>query len=280
MISTTFQAMGTTVVVHGKDDHAIGQSRATFERNEQRFSRFRPTSELSRINRNSERPFVASDEMRRLLSAALELRTRTGGLVDISVGAAVRAWGYDTTYSDVTGLDDPPATGAAPRWSIDGADVRLGKGTRLDLGGIAKGWTCDSVVESGHATVASAGGDVRSIDPTLVVEILDEANSVAAEVFVGVGALATSSRSKRRWRVGAEDAHHIIDPRTLQPARTPVVSASVVADSATEAEAGAKAVLIRGADGLRWADAQPWIRQAVVIWHDGSVYANALREAS
>ena len=112
----------------------------------------------------------------------------------------------------------------------------LDEGTALDLGGIAKGWTADRVVEDGFVTVASAGGDVRSSDPTLVVEILDSHDAVAAEVHIGVGALATSSRAKRRWNVANSEAHHIIDPRTMRPAATPIVSASVVAETAVEAE--------------------------------------------
>jgi thiamine biosynthesis lipoprotein len=280
VITSTFPAMGTTVVVHANDEHSIGVSRAMFEQYEQRFSRFRPTSELSRINRTGDGGVIVSEDMRRVLAAATELRSRTEGLVDVGVGAAVRDWGYDTTYSKVTDLKEIPGTHLVDGWHLDGAVVHLIGGASLDLGGIAKGWTCDRVVEAGHATVASAGGDVRSIDPTLVVEILDDAGDVATEIHVGVGALATSSRSKRRWKVAGEPAHHIIDPRTLRPAITPVVSASVVAETAAEAEAGAKAVLIQGADGLRWADAQPWIRQAIVLWHDGSVYANAHRKAS
>ena len=275
MTSTAFSAMGTTVIVHASNERAIEESRVTFERFEQLFSRFRPTSELSRINRAAGRVTSVSDNMRRVLSTADDLRARTDGLVDIGVGTAVHEWGYNKTYSAMTDLDDSPQPDAEPRWSLDGRAVRLSTGTCLDLGGIAKGWSCDRVVEAGHATVASAGGDIRSVDPTLVVEVLDEDDTIAAEVHVGVGALATSSRSKRQWKVGGEPAHHIIDPRTLRPAVTPVLSATVVADTAAEAEAGAKAVLIRGADGLKWADYQPWIRQAIVLWHDGSVFGNA-----
>jgi thiamine biosynthesis lipoprotein ApbE len=52
-----------------------------------------------------------------------------------------------------------------------------------------------------------------------------------------------------------------------------VLSASAVASTALEAEAAAKAVLLLGADGLRWAERQPWISDAVVIWNDGNAYA-------
>jgi thiamine biosynthesis lipoprotein len=196
------------------------------------------------------------------------------------MGAAVRAWGYRSTFSEVTDLSEEPVHGSGARWHLDGNIVYLEKGAILDLGGIAKGWTSDRVVEEGHAYVASAGGDVRSCEPSLVVEILDSTGAAAAEVQIGVGALATSSRAKRRWVVANSEAHHIIDPRTMRPASTPIVSASVVAATAAEAEAGAKAVLILGADGLKWAEAQTWIRYAVVVWHDGTVYANTLKAAS
>jgi thiamine biosynthesis lipoprotein len=68
-------------------------------------------------------------------------------------------------------------------------------------------------------------------------------------------------------------AHHLIDPRSGNPAMTPIISATVIAATAVEAEAGAKAVLIRGATGLAWAAATSWIRSAVAVWHDGNVYA-------
>lgn len=280
MITGSFHAMGTTVVIHANDEQGISNSRALFKRYEQRFSRFLPTSELSRINLAGERGTPVSDEMRQVLTTARNLRSRTQNLVDVGVGGAVRDWGYDTTFADVTDLDETPSHDSAAAWDLDGSVVRLAKGASLDLGGVVKGWTCDRIVEAGYATMASAGGDIRSNDPSLIVEILDDLDDLAAEVHVGVGALATSSRSKRRWRVDGRDVHHIIDPRTMRPATTPVVSASVIAETAAEAEAGAKAVLILGADGLKWADAQPWIRQAVAVWHDGSVYGNSLKRAS
>jgi thiamine biosynthesis lipoprotein ApbE len=59
----------------------------------------------------------------------------------------------------------------------------------------------------------------------------------------------------------------------MEPVTTPILSATVVADSAADAEGGAKAVLLHGVDGLAWAEDTGWIESAVVVWHDGSVYA-------
>jgi len=280
MTTTSLEAMGTTVVLHSDSELGLERAATVFEECEQRFSRFRPTSELSQINRHGRGGVAVSIEMQQVLTAANDLRARTHGLVDVGVGGAVRDWGYERTFSEITDLAERPAVDLHSGWHLDGNMVYLDEGTALDLGGVAKGWTSDRVVEDGHATVASAGGDVRSSDPTLVVEILDRNDAVATEVHIGIGALATSSRAKRRWNVASSEAHHIIDPRTMRPAASPIVSASVVAATAVEAEAGAKAVLILGAEGLKWADEQLWIRQAVALWHDGTVYGNALKVAS
>ena len=158
-------------------------------------------------------------------------------------------------------------------WSLQDRVLSRAPGTRLDLGEIAKGWTSDQAVEMGLAAVVSAGGDVRSNHPGTAVSIADPWGETVLQIRLGVGGLATSSTTRRRWKVGAAEASHIIDPRTLAPVATPIYSASVMAATAVAAEAGAKAVLLHGADGLAWAEAQPWIDAALAVWHDGSVYA-------
>ena len=80
------------------------------------------------------------------------------------------------------------------------------------------------------------------------VEIEDprDAGRTAARLAVGQGAVVTSSVSKRTWRRGGEIRHHIIDPRTREPARAEWLSVTVIASDADLAEAYAKAFLIGG----------------------------------
>jgi thiamine biosynthesis lipoprotein ApbE len=73
--------------------------------------------------------------------------------------------------------------------------------------------------------------------------------------------------------VAGREVSHLIDPRTMEPSRSPVVSATAVAATAVAAEAAAKAVLLHGVDSLLWADRQNWVDAAIVFWGDGSVYA-------
>jgi thiamine biosynthesis lipoprotein len=203
-------------------------------------------------------------------SRAFEL---SGGLVDIGVGSSVNIWGYDRSFESIADLAHAPRPLSPAAWRLEGQLLHRTREVRLDLGGIAKGWASDRAVEDGMAAVVSAGGDLRSVDPDTTASVVDPAGEVAARVHVGVGALATSSTGRRRWRVGETEVSHLIDPRTMKPVDTPVISATVLADTAVDAETGAKAVLLLGANGLAWAAEQTWISAALVIWHDGSVFA-------
>ncbi len=274
MKRTVFAAMGTMVDVTAQTDRGISSTQQLFERVEASCSRFLPESELTRINDDPRTRVPLSPNMTSVLHVAEHVRSITGRMVDAGVGSAVHAWGYDRTFTAVADRAHHvvPERLPAPEWSVDGAVLTRSSGTRIDLGGIAKGWTCDLAVERGLAVIASAGGDVRSSDPTATVEIIDPWDTTAARIHLGVGALATSSVSRRRWTVGGVEANHLIDPRTMSPTSSPVLSATAITATAVEAEAAAKTILLRGVDGLAWADRQSWISAALVVWSDGTVY--------
>lgn len=274
MIVERFDAMGTWVEVRAETDAGQLKARDLFTSMEARFSRFIESSELNAVNAADTDEVVLSAEFAEILAAAADLLLRTAGLVDPAIGGRVIGWGYDRSFDELAGMAAlPPTSHIAATWRLVGTTLRRRPGTRFDFGGLAKGWTADRAVEAGYASVVSAGGDVRSSEPTTTVDIVDPWGRSAAHVALGVGGLATSSVARRRWDTAAGPAHHIIDPRHGDPAVTPILSASVIAATAVEAEAGAKAVLILGAEGLAWAERQPWIRSAVAVWHDGTVYA-------
>ncbi len=74
------------------------------------------------------------------------------------------------------------------------------------------------------------------------------------DITVYDGGLATSGTTVRRWRRGGVELHHIIDPSTGLPARTPWVMVSVAAATCVEANAAATAALIMGERGSGWLD--------------------------
>jgi FAD:protein FMN transferase len=94
-------------------------------------------------------------------------------------------------------------------------------------------------------------------------------------LHVGPGAVATSSVAKRRWQQGRRQQHHIIDPRTGEPAETDWLSVSVIAPHAALAEVYAKALLIGGSrEAERIAAQRPEITY-VAVDQDGRLWGSA-----
>ncbi len=169
--------------------------------------------------------------------------------------------------------------------------VRLPVGVRLDLGGVAKGWAADeaaSRLAQLGPCIVNAGGDIAVRRPALeayhwLVGIMapsftgkGEEGEVEEEtqlelLSIESGGLATSGRDYRRWKLGGQWKHHIIDPRTGAPAETDVMTATVVAPTACLAEVGAKmAFLLGGSAGLEWIEARPSLA-ALMVLENGQV---------
>ena len=75
-----------------------------------------------------------------------------------------------------------------------------------------------------------------------------EVDAPLALVGLDGGAIATSTTLLRRWTVGGETKHHLIDPSTGEPSDSDITFATVIAAEAWEAEVLAKAVLLRGTE--------------------------------
>jgi len=224
-----------------------------FEQQEQRFSRFRESSLLSRFNRGepiSDGWFVAGIEL------ALAAFDESGGLFNPMVLPALSTAGYDRTFAEVAG--GVPVSIAVP--NPHEAVVVTPEGARLisgqvDLGGIVKGWSVDLAVEHLLPTTPNvflnAGGDIRCAGsdgegPGWAMEIEGPRDSTPWSGRL-TGGIATSSTLKRRWKTTTgESAHHLIDPRTGMPARSPFAQVTSRAASCRRAEVWAKAVLIGG----------------------------------
>jgi thiamine biosynthesis lipoprotein len=276
----TFSAMSTSLTAAAQGPAAevregFRQVEALVAAHERRFTRFSEQSELSALNRAAGGWFAASPEMIEVVSLAQRYHRETGGLFNPGILNALERAGYDRSIEKLRALERieipahwPAPAGAMPefrRVEIDerrGA-IRLPQGLRIDLGGIAKGWIAEQAARrlSQFAPVCSveAGGDLFAIgvpagEPGWMVGLEDpfhpEENLLV--LAVGPGAVATSSVIKRRWKAapGAPERHHLIDPRSGEPAETPWACMTVIAEHAAQAEVLAKAALIGGNESL------------------------------
>lgn len=282
----TFIAMGTRVSVMApvladrrNFGRVVGGVESCFREYEARFSRFRETSELSRVNAGSGSWTSVSEDFMSILQEALDGARRTEGLFDPTALPALMAAGYDRDFDDVIAGAREALRTRAPcgRWTDiqqDGDRIRLPRDVALDLGGIAKGWTVDVAVERTSEllpwVIVEAGGDLR-LGGNAGVRGLDisieDPYDPAVELLrlrLLEGSLATSSVTRRAWGL---NLHHIINPRTGEPARTGVVQATSWAPTCSQAEIGSTWALLAGRSVL---DRLP----ATLVLEDGTVVTN------
>ncbi|MGZ4716175.1 MAG: FAD:protein FMN transferase [Acidimicrobiales bacterium] len=280
-----FRAMGTGVLVvcvGGDDPELAARARARIDDLEQRWSRFLPDSEISAVNASAGRAVPVSTVTAEVVAAAIDGWRHTGGRFDPSMLRTLEQAGYDRSFellaTDARGARSSrsvrsPVSGGGTSIGVhvDGAagTVTVDVGLGLDLGGIGKGRAADlAVADLLHAGAEGAcvdiGGDVRVAgrspgDGGWVVGVADPSrdNDVAATaVALADGAVATSTRCRRRWLVDGRPVHHLIDPATARPAARDLDTVTVIAAEAWWAEVIAKAALIAGSiDGAALVEA-------------------------
>lgn len=240
------------------------------------WSRFRPQSELCRLNAAAGAPSPVSPETCRVLRHAVEGHQLTDGIFEPRVIDALEAAGYGASHETLD-ADRGPLVGAVPvgpwpalSWlplavDIDDAALRatLPIGERWDLGGIGKGFAADLITEDLAAAgvdsiMVNLGGDIRVFGeapgaPCWTVQFDDpfRPGCVIGDVHLVEGGVATSSRAKRRWVHDGRSQHHVVDPRTGRPAETDLVAVTVVAATTWWAEVLAKSALVLGGSAGR-----------------------------
>jgi thiamine biosynthesis lipoprotein len=291
MLRRTFRAMGTDIECLLERPHdvvaeqALDAAEAEFARLEAALSRFLPDSELSRLNASGE-AMVGADLLE-LAEAAVAARERTGGRFDPTIHDALVEAGYDRSF-ELLGL---PTSGSAVTVAIprdartvrcggevridrEGSRVTLAAGTRLDLGGIAKGHAADRVSDALAAAgpcLVSAGGDiaVRGEPSASVWAVAVPIGDGEITLGLAHGGMATSGVDRRRWQRKGLDCHHIIDPAIGLPAETDLLRVTVVAASAREAEILATSLLLAGGLDAAADEADAAGIPAVLVDRDG-----------
>jgi thiamine biosynthesis lipoprotein len=272
-IATTFPAMGGTIELQlvGGSAGDANRLKALFADHERTMSRFLPESELCALNRTAPAPFAASALLFEAVSEALGWACVTDGVFDPTVIDVLEASGYDRPFEHIAG-GGAVATAVRTRtergrWRGIDLDVEhniitMPAGMRIDLGGIGKGYSVDRAIAAlgprANAMVNASGdlyaaGDGPEGDGWYVG--VQDPFAMAQDIAVlniNDCAVATSGSIKRRWTVGDTRYHHLIDPREGRSAASDLITVTVVAPTATQADVLAKtAFLLGGGEGLR-----------------------------
>ncbi|MCK4910576.1 MAG: FAD:protein FMN transferase [Thermodesulfovibrionales bacterium] len=246
-------------------------------------------SEIAAINRNAGKKAVrVSAPTLEILERAMEISDWTDGAFDATVGPVIRQWDFNEQT-----LPEPEALKAA----LDKVDYRaleidtenstayLGRPEMsFDTGGIAKGFAADAAIDvlkaqGISAALVSVSGDIRAYgrkpDGTewrvgIKNPRSDDPNSFIASLSLNDEAISTSGDYERFFIKDGRRYHHILDPRTGQPAEGSM-SVTVIADSATYTDGLSTGIFVMGPEkGIKVLEEHGF--QGVLIGADGETY--------
>jgi FAD:protein FMN transferase len=257
----------------GQFDERLSDVVAYLDHLERCWSRFIPTSDISRMNHLGccgGGRLEVDDSTLSLLTVMVEGYERTAGRYDPTVLRAVIAEGYPAPNLD---SNEPAAvadmTAASAHVSLydlvidpPSNTVEVPAGLVLDPGGIGKGFAADLAVArlmaSGVAgALVEIGGDLamagKPIDDAgwlVNVEQVDPTAGILCSLAISGGGVATSSTRSRRWVLDGVERHHQIDPRTEHCSTTDLDAVTVIAPTGWLAEVHATAALSAGSAGV------------------------------
>lgn len=229
-------------------------------------SRFREDSELSRLNQLVGKEVFVSEDMFSILTMAERFYKETKGIFNPGILTALEVNGYSKSIEAIRGtkleLVSPSVTVAVPPYTLNKRLQSVTLHTKIDLGGIAKGWVIDRAAQYleklGYGFI-NVGGDIRIFGHlprplNIGIENPFAESKIISSIQVKTGALATSTSRKRKWQMmNGEWAHHLIDTRTGKSSNSEIVSATVTASTAVQADVWAKTSLLLGEEkGLNW----------------------------
>ena len=293
----SFKAMGTDVEVDLVSsvltEYQIGQImqdiEVFFEKMEHIFSRFRPESELCRVNENVGSYVHVSPEFSIVAAAAIMYHEHTDHIFDPRVHDALVRFGYDRDFHAhdlnenvvVHGDEVLKNEYSALRddMVIDHEQHMIMVKKKIDLSGIVKGWTVDHVRglvdERVCGYVIDAGGDMWTQGKDeheqswyIGIEGVDDHKLM---LCVENEAVATSGITRRQWTIGGRRYHHLVDPRDMGRSSFDTSTVTVIASSVTEADVLAKALFLMNKN-KRELHIKKHAIKAIVIENDRNIY--------
>lgn len=249
---------------------------------EQLLSTWIPTSELSRVNAAAGvSPVPVSADTMELLQESLRVTELTEGGFNVVIGPAVLAWRVadeprvpsDSELAQIKPLIDPANLELDP----EASSVYLTRsGMQIDVGGIGKGFAADLAIERMRAAGAQAGvmalsGDIKTFgrmpggQPFLFgIQHPRQDGVLLGHLQLENEAISTAGDYQRFFMKAGVRYHHILDPRTLRPARL-CQSVTVIAERGVMADGLDTGIFVLGPDrGMALVERLPGIEAVMV----------------
>ncbi len=267
-ISVNGKSMGTSYFIIFGSNNSIDKAsiQKILDKFENIFSTWQPNSELSKINTADVGKWImVSNYMQELLLLSVAIHKQTNGYFDITLGNTLKVWGHNEYFNDnkikpssttikkiITGMQ---------YLLIKNNSIKKTKDIKLDLSAIAKGYAIDNLakefIKKGINNFSiELGGEVitrgKNAKKPWKVGIFNPYSSSKKTITLVNSAIATSGNYNNFIIFNNNKHGHIINPKTKYDNKD-FTSVSVIAPSATIADAYATALMAMGSDGYKLA---------------------------
>ena len=282
-------AMDTTMTLTAYGDHAedaLAGAKSEIERLDALFSISSESGDIYALNRDHKADF--QEDSLALLNRALEVSASTDGIFDCTIEPVMEAWGFTTQdyrVPEENALNELLSHVDYRQVQVDGSTVSIPDDVQIDLGGIAKGFTSDRMMQvfadSGVTSgIISLGGNVQALGlkpdgSRWRVAVQDPKNSEDnfAVIEIEDEAVITSGGYQRYFEQDGTTYHHIIDPRTGYPADSGIIASTIISRDGTLADGLSTSLFIMGVDdALDYWRAHSDEFDAILMDENGTVY--------
>lgn len=260
--------LGTVVklTIYGRDkeklEKIVNSTLSEITRYENLFSVNIPTSEISKINSASHESIKVGDVVVQVIIDSLKFAEETGGAFDFTIGPIVKLWGIGTDRArlpEKAEIDKALAYVDYKKVSVAQDIVRKGENQNFDLGGIAKGWISNRLIEklkkeSVDSALIDLGGNISVIGKSPNGRAwklgLQHPYKPRGEYFAIVDAtdtsIVTSGAYERFFEKKGVRYHHIFDSKTGYPSNSDLSSVTIISENSGQADALCTAFFVMG----------------------------------
>lgn len=260
----SFFAMNTymTFTAYGEQaEDALADARARVEEVEALWSVTDEESEIYQANHSGGEPVNVSEETAELVSFALEMAEKTDGALEPTIYPVLRAWGFTTDTKQVPSQEEIDALledVGHEKITLDGTLLTVPEGMELDLGAVGKGYAGDLAAEAVRVrgiecAILSLGGNIQAVgsrpDGTDWRVGLRSPWEDGTLGVLRVSDLAVVTSGGYENYFEDEDGNvywHILDPETGYPAKSGLLSVTIICPQGRMGDALSTALFVMG----------------------------------
>ncbi|WP_306726401.1 FAD:protein FMN transferase ApbE [Klebsiella quasipneumoniae] len=266
----TFWRVSVIGVDEAKAQALRAKVQAQLDADDRLLSTWKNDSALMRFNHATDtRPWPVSEAMADILTLSLRIGAKTHGAMDITVGPLVNLWGFGPDKQPVATPDAQAIAAAKARTGLQHLQVINQSGRQflqkdipdlfVDLSTVGEGYAADHLArlmeqEGISRYLVSVGGALVSRGMNgegkpwrvAIQKPTDQENAVQAIVDINGHGISTSGSYRNYYELDGKRISHVIDPQTGQPITHKLVSVTVIAPTALEADGWDTGLMVLG----------------------------------